>query len=484
MRLALGLLGLGAGVVALGWWARAEYAPHMQSLLQERAAVAVADAVHGVATSVEGRDITVSGLADGPAERDRLIAALDAVRGRRVVNDALNVLPVVAPYTLQADWRDGALSAQGHAPDIAAREALAALGAGTLPLAAGAPDGAWTAAAEAGIATLHELVNGHLALEGRELVVSGLARTPLEGEAAHAALAAALPEGYSGRLELRYRDDGTPARYRLHYAPGTGGLVEGKLPLGVGAGDLAGALGLGGIDNAATQALMGEPGTVPAALAGLRPWLGEVEALDVSVGPEGTQVAAGFGAGADLELLRTAMGADLAAADPAADLTVSQVAAEAEEGSRRINPVSGAEEVLIGGFWLPYVNFQPSPEVCPIEADAVLSARRIGFVTGSARLDARARSAVNALAGVLGPCLREGALQAEIGGHTDSTGSDEANLALSLARAEAVREALIARGVPAEGLSARGYGATQPVADNETEEGRAANRRTAVRWVD
>ena len=66
----------------------------------------------------------------------------------------------------------------------------------------------------------------------------------------------------------------------------------------------------------------------------------------------------------------------------------------------------------------------------------------------------------------------------------EPTGSDEANLALSLARAQAVRAALLARGLPEGALTAEGFGASVPVADNATDEGRAANRRTAVRWIE
>jgi len=47
----------------------------------------------------------------------------------------------------------------------------------------------------------------------------------------------------------------------------------------------------------------------------------------------------------------------------------------------------------------------------------------------------------------------------------------------------AVQNAMIARGVPAEALTAVGYGASKPIADNSTEAGRAANRRTTVRWA-
>ena len=71
----------------------------------------------------------------------------------------------------------------------------------------------------------------------------------------------------------------------------------------------------------------------------------------------------------------------------------------------------------------------------------------------------------------------------EIGGHTDDQGSDEYNDKLSQNRAKAVYDYLVGRGISADRLSYAGYGKRQPVADNSTEEGRAANRRTEFRFV-
>jgi outer membrane protein OmpA-like peptidoglycan-associated protein len=64
-----------------------------------------------------------------------------------------------------------------------------------------------------------------------------------------------------------------------------------------------------------------------------------------------------------------------------------------------------------------------------------------------------------------------------IEGHTDSTGSAAVNTALSDARAAAVREYLVGKGVAAGRLSSKGYGPTRPIADNKTKEGREKNRR-------
>ena len=73
-----------------------------------------------------------------------------------------------------------------------------------------------------------------------------------------------------------------------------------------------------------------------------------------------------------------------------------------------------------------------------------------------------------------------GDVDIEVAGHTDSMGSDAYNMRLSRQRAEAVRNFLISRGVAADRLTAKGYGESQPVADNATEEGRFKNRRVEL----
>lgn len=72
----------------------------------------------------------------------------------------------------------------------------------------------------------------------------------------------------------------------------------------------------------------------------------------------------------------------------------------------------------------------------------------------------------------------------EIGGHTDSSGSEEHNILLSEQRARSVRDFLIKRGISTERLAFRGYGETEPVSDNDTEEGRRRNRRTEITVID
>jgi K(+)-stimulated pyrophosphate-energized sodium pump len=69
----------------------------------------------------------------------------------------------------------------------------------------------------------------------------------------------------------------------------------------------------------------------------------------------------------------------------------------------------------------------------------------------------------------------------KIGGYTDNTGDAAANLELSRKRAEAVRNQLEEMGIDAKRISAEGYGAQHPIANNDTAEGRMQNRRIAIR---
>jgi len=67
-----------------------------------------------------------------------------------------------------------------------------------------------------------------------------------------------------------------------------------------------------------------------------------------------------------------------------------------------------------------------------------------------------------------------------IEGHTDNVGGAAANQTLSEKRAQSVRDWLVAHGIAADRLTAQGYGAAKPVADNGTDEGRTKNRRVEL----
>lgn len=116
----------------------------------------------------------------------------------------------------------------------------------------------------------------------------------------------------------------------------------------------------------------------------------------------------------------------------------------------------------------------PTADECAAEVAAVLESRKIAFAPGSTEIDSAADGVMTALADALKKCP---GIAMEISGHTDSQGSEGGNLATSQARAEAVVLALQGRQVDISGLMAKGYGETRPIADNETDIGREANRR-------
>ncbi|MCB2085251.1 MAG: OmpA family protein [Sphingomonadaceae bacterium] len=101
-----------------------------------------------------------------------------------------------------------------------------------------------------------------------------------------------------------------------------------------------------------------------------------------------------------------------------------------------------------------------APTHCQDEVEALLRARTIRFEESSASIEAASSELIDEVAAALRPCL--GSIIA-VTGHTDSSGPEPGNLALSLERARAVREALIARGIPRDGLRARGFGSSKPV---------------------
>ncbi|HEY6502476.1 MAG TPA: OmpA family protein [Chitinophagaceae bacterium] len=72
-------------------------------------------------------------------------------------------------------------------------------------------------------------------------------------------------------------------------------------------------------------------------------------------------------------------------------------------------------------------------------------------------------------------------IKVEIAGHTDNVGKDAENVKLSQQRADAIRNYVIKKGIQPVRVIAKGYGASQPVADNNTDEGRQLNRRTEVK---
>ena len=116
--------------------------------------------------------------------------------------------------------------------------------------------------------------------------------------------------------------------------------------------------------------------------------------------------------------------------------------------------------------------FKVDVDGCIIEQTVVL--RAVNFEFNSDRLTAPAQETLNEVAKAL---IGQPSLNVQIDGYTDSKGSDAYNLALSRKRAAAVRTYLVTNGVSGTNLVSKGFGEAAPIAGNDTEEGRAENRR-------
>ena len=114
----------------------------------------------------------------------------------------------------------------------------------------------------------------------------------------------------------------------------------------------------------------------------------------------------------------------------------------------------------------------------PVDDTTWFNFDRLLFDTGSATLQPSSQEQLGNVANILKAYPN---VHLKIGGYTDNTGDATANMTLSAARAKSVMDSLVNSGIDASRLSSEGYGDQFPVGDNSTEEGRAQNRRIAMR---
>ena len=148
--------------------------------------------------------------------------------------------------------------------------------------------------------------------------------------------------------------------------------------------------------------------------------------------------------------------ADAAAAAAATETAIKAKAAASQDLLRRLNQALPTRETDRG---------------------LVSEIGGVQFATGTADLSSAARESLARLAGIVASYPD---LKFKIEGHTDNVGSDENNNVLSLRRAIAVRDYLIGQHVAASSIDAEGLGSTHPIADNDTADGRARNRRVEI----
>lgn len=119
----------------------------------------------------------------------------------------------------------------------------------------------------------------------------------------------------------------------------------------------------------------------------------------------------------------------------------------------------------------------PATSTCKDELSSTLASASIVFARDSATIDKQSRPVLDKLAGIAKRCSR---FNLAIEGHTDGQGGKTHNLALSQRRAEAIRTALINRGVDTDHIIAQGFGSARPIEQGTTEAALAKNRRIEI----
>ncbi len=148
-----------------------------------------------------------------------------------------------------------------------------------------------------------------------------------------------------------------------------------------------------------------------------------------------------------------------------------------------------SDRFALAGDLNPKAPFELTIELTPVatvldnggdDTDGSIAFKNVLFETGSADLLSISNQELDRLAEVL---FQSPELRVEIAGHTDDIGDDQDNQLLSEARAQAVGLYIQAQGISPDRISTKGYGERQPIASNDTEEGRAKNRRTTFRLI-
>ncbi|MFN3646701.1 MAG: OmpA family protein [Gemmobacter sp.] len=423
--------------------------------------------------SIAADRVTVTAISDSPAQKRRFEADLG-----RALPPGLPVdlrisapRPVIAPFTLRfvIDEEGPRFDACAADSDRARNRILAAARVAGVPgtppctLGLGSPSPRWAEAAEVAIRALAELGAGTVTISDVDVsLIAANSVAQADFDRVVGELTARLPDVFSLKATLlpRPQAEGVqgPAQFTATLSPEGMVQLRGRLAderMRAAAEALARARF--GAANVYVAARLDEglpPGWGLRVLAGLSA-LAELNSGSVLVEPERVQLRGVTGnQGARAEIARQLSERLGQGADFTVDVTYDE----------RLDPARGL----------------PGPEECLAQASAVLERRQIGFAPGKADIQPEAAAIIDELAKALADCVET---PLEIGGHTDSQGRAETNLALSQQRAEAVLTALDARGVDTSAMSAKGYGAAEPIADNATEEGRVANRRIAFRLI-
>jgi OOP family OmpA-OmpF porin len=445
------------GLIPLAiFWAIAAWSntSTVESDLAARSTAALKDTVlDKTRIAVAGRDVTLAADAFSEDGRSGATASVQAVPGVRRVNDETRLVPEAKPFVWSAERDVVRVTLGGSAPLPASKVKLleaarASLGgvevADQMNLSRGAPP-RFDDAALLLLDQIGKLKDGKITISDGKVSLSGMARE-LGGREAIAAAVKNLPEGFSAAAnEIK----APPYIFQAYKDPVAVTLtLTGYVP-----------------DNNVHTAL--------AAAAG-RKFFSEkvVDNLKASVGAPSGFANAVMPALSALSRLSTGT---LVVSDRevklSGDALYDAAAVQMRAGLGKDFPQS----------WQFKADISVKPQAAPVDATVcqqlfsdLLAKGKIRFLSGRATIDP---DSVGLLDRLVETALRCPAASIEIAGHTDADGEDGFNQMLSEKRAQAVADYLVKAGLPASQFTATGYGSTQPVASNDTDEGKAQNRR-------
>jgi OOP family OmpA-OmpF porin len=445
------------GVIPLViFWALAAWTSTvpLESDLAARSTAALKDAVLDKSRiAVAGRDVTFAADAFSEAGRRGAVAAVQAVPGVRLVNDETRLVLEAKPFVWSAE-RDVVrvtLGGSSPLPDSKGRlleAARASLGGvevvDQMNLARGAPQH-FDNAALLLVDQIAKLKDGKIAISDTKVSLSGMARD-LGGREAIAAALKNLPEGFSvAANEIK----APPYIFQAYKDPVAVTLtLTGYVPDNNVHTALAAAAGRKFFSEKVVDNLKASIGAPPGFAAAVMPALGALSRLST-----GTLVVS------DREVKLSG------------DALYDAAAVAIRAGLGKDFPQG----------WQLKADISVKPAAAPVDATVcqqlftdLLGRGKIRFESARASIDPDSAGLLDQL---IETALRCPTANIEIAGHTDADGEDAFNQALSEKRAQAVMDYLVKAGLPADQFTATGYGSTQPVAGNDTDEGKAQNRR-------
>jgi OOP family OmpA-OmpF porin len=426
----------------------------LEADLAARSEVAIKDTVlDKTRVEVLGRDVTLAADAFSEDGRRSAVAAVEAVPGVRLVNDQTRLVPQASPYLWSAERDVARVTLGGSSPLPASKGKLleaarAALGGvevvDQMQLARGAPP-RFDNAALLLLDQIGKLKDGKITISDTKVSLSGMARD-LGGREAIAAALKNLPEGFT---VVANDVKAPPYVFQAYKDPVAQTLtLTGYVPDNNVHAAIAAAAGRKFFSEKVVDNLKASIGAPTSFVNAVVPALGALSRLST-----GTLVVT------DREVKLSG--------DALYDAAVAQMRA------------SLARDFPQGWQAKADISVKPAaapvdPTVCQQLFSESLAKGKIRFESGRATIDPDSAGLLDRLIEI---AMRCPTADIEIAGHTDADGEDASNQTLSEKRAQAVLDYLVKAGLPASRFTAMGYGSSQPVASNGTDEGKAQNRR-------